>query len=108
MGAEEKAYAFATSFEAKFTDPVLSTNRYSSLVPKKVVQAEVDIPDRRAMKKIFDGLKEDCATGPDNVPVRILKKYAEKLSEPMQILVTRVIECGQWPEIWRKHWIVPR
>ena len=45
------------------------------------------------------------ATGPDELPARILKECSEPLSVPITKLARRLLHQGVWPECWRFQWI---
>ena len=53
------------------------------------------------------GLKNDSATGPDELPTRILTECAKQLAEPFCMLAKLILAQGRWPELWMEHWIVP-
>ena len=49
----------------------------------------------------------DSGTGPDSPPAKILKLCADELAKAIQILASRIIATGEWPNLWKIHWIVP-
>ena len=51
-------------------------------------------------------LDEDSANGPDLVPTRILKRCARVLAPALHLLILAILKFGEWPTIWREHWIV--
>ena len=81
-------------------------NEYTALDAIQEV-SEWDLSSEEAAKKILKALKEDSGTGPDALPVRILKKYAKELAKPVQSLTLLIIATGVWPEFWLHHWIAP-
>ena len=55
----------------------------------------------------LEALDDDSGTGPDRLPARILKICAKQLSTPVCKLAERILETGEWPAIWRDHWVAP-
>ena len=51
-------------------------------------------------------LDEDSANGPDLVPTRVLKRCARVLVPALHLLIPAILKFGEWPTIWREHWIV--
>ena len=47
------------------------------------------------------------ATGPDEIPGRLLKLCAKQLSHPSTTLVRRIFQDSRWPDTWRLHWVQP-
>jgi hypothetical protein len=47
------------------------------------------------------------ATGPDNIPPRLLKELAEVLGDPIAMIMNKSIQEGQLPTIWKKAHVVP-
>ena len=52
-------------------------------------------------------LNPNKATGPDNIPPRLLKELAEVLSEPISIIMNKSLQEGRLPTIWKKAHVVP-
>ena len=52
-------------------------------------------------------MDESSGTGPDFIPAKILKLFAEQLAYPVLMMATLILNSGEWPEDWRVHWIVP-
>ena len=61
----------------------------------------------RQVKKQLLRLKEDCATGPDRLSSRFLKKCANSLAVPIAIIIRVCYETGTWPKAWKHHWMLP-
>ena len=64
-------------------------------------------PTVEAVEKTLASLDEDSAIGPDLVPTRILKRCAKVLAPALHLLILAILKFGEWPTIWREHWIVP-
>ena len=52
-------------------------------------------------------LREESATGPDELPTRILKRCGAALARPIHMLIMLMLQHGIWPGAWKVHWIVP-
>ena len=62
---------------------------------------------RRWAKRILREVNPSKATGPDDLPGRILKECAAELAEPVVRVARRIFHESKWPETWRTHWIHP-
>ena len=65
------------------------------------------MPAEEDAAKTLGALKIDSATGPDLLPVRILKECAVQLAKPFRLLATLILQYKTWPRPWMEHWIVP-
>ena len=61
----------------------------------------------RTCERIFKQLKDQCATGPDQLFVKILKFIAPFISIPFSRLVSKMVEEAHWPDAWRVHRLIP-
>ena len=102
-----KAALFAKTFAAKQALPDLVVNEYTTLHQVPVLQGELDRLSVEHVERVLASLREDSATGPDQLPTRVLKKCAHILAQPVCHLAQRILDSGQWPVKWREHWIVP-
>ena len=59
------------------------------------------------VKKLLLDLKENKASGPDNIPSRILKVAAEPVSYCLQLLFTASLRNGIVPSDWKQANITP-
>ena len=65
------------------------------------------LPAEEDAAKTLGALKIDSATGPDLLPVRILKECAVQLAKPFRLLATLILQYKTWQRPWMEHWIVP-
>ena len=65
------------------------------------------LPSVDKAQHILESLRDDSATGPDNLPTHVLKTCARLLAAPLQKLAMRILAEGRWPENWIQHWIAP-
>ena len=103
-----KSYMFANSFAAKYTLPDVVYNVYSDLPDKNVAFYSPAVhPIDSLTESIISGLRNNSATGPDNIPARFLKECALHLVLAFRILCMRTLDEAVWPECWRLHRITP-
>ena len=72
-----------------------------------LVQVDVPLPSVDKAQHILESLRDDSATGPDNLPTHILKNCARLLAAPLQKFAMRILAEGRWPDNWIQHWIAP-
>ena len=65
------------------------------------------LPTIEATEQALASLDEDSALGPDLVPTRILKRCAKVLAPILHLLLLAILKFGEWPTLWREHWVVP-
>ena len=106
LEAEEKANYFVNAFEANNSMNDQEANEYSEIAYVHPVFF-CGQPTVEAVEKTLASLDEDSAIGPDLVPTRILKRCAKVLAPALHLLILAILKFGEWPTIWREHWIVP-
>ena len=62
---------------------------------------------KRVASKVLRQLREDTASGPDCVPVRVLCRLHSELAWPCAMLARACLADGTWPQAWREHWVCP-
>ena len=100
--------AIADTLKSKFKLSSRGTNHYSE-VESSPYRAQVEIAavtEDRAEKVLLD-LRSDSATGPDQLPSRIIKECAKQLAKPFCMLAKLILVEGRWSELWTIHFIVP-
>ena len=102
----EKANCFVTAFESKNMMPDEEANEYSD-IPYSHPIFHCGLPTVEATEKALASLDEDSALGPDLVPTRILKRCAKALAPILHLLLLAILKFGEWPTLWREHWVVP-
>ena len=108
IDAKSKADHLADTLKSKFKLSSRGTNHYSE-VENSPYRAQVEIAavtEDRAEKVLLD-LRSDSATGPDQLPSRIIKECAKQLAKPFCMLAKLILVEGRWPELWTIHFIVP-
>ena len=59
------------------------------------------------MKQLIDGMRDNAAPGPDEIPPILLKMLRDEVAQPLTKLFQRSIEEGRIPEDWRNANVVP-
>ncbi len=96
---EEKAKVLAKQYESVFTEEDLSNmpNKGRSTVP--------DMPEIRfrtaGIEKLLLNLDVNKASGPDQVPVRVLKSAAAVIAPVLQIIMTQSYQTATLPADWK-------
>ena len=62
---------------------------------------------RDGIVKLLQDLNPNKASGPDNIPVRILKECAEQIAPFLQAMFTQSFETGNIPSDWKMAFITP-
>ena len=61
---------------------------------------EITVTEER-VKAVIEGLREDAAAGPDEIPSIVIKRLQEELTRPLNILFQKSIHEKRIPEDWR-------
>ena len=105
---KEKAELFAKTFRDKSALPPPRGNEYNDVADNVSRQMSGFLPIRqRHVQRILQNLREDSATGPDELPARILKRCAKVLALPITMLARQLLQSGVWPKGWKLHWVFP-
>ncbi len=59
------------------------------------------------VRKLLSELNASKASGPDNIPCRVLKELADELAPVLTLLYTQSLETGEVPKDWSKADITP-
>ena len=59
------------------------------------------------MTKLIKKMNPHKATGPDNIPTRLLKELADSLGPMLSILYQASLDSGDLPEIWKSTTVAP-
>jgi hypothetical protein len=108
MDAKEKAGHLAETFQSKYKTCNIVDNHYARIEPTTLWrQRQIGEVTEELAESTLQELRTDSATGPDQLPTRVLKECAHVLAKPLQKLVQIILAEGRWPEPWLIHWIVP-
>jgi hypothetical protein len=104
--AKDKAEVFCEAFTKKCRldkadDPAPSIPSSTSATKDHIVFKCKDV------KKLLQQLKPDKATGPDQIPTRVLKECCSELASPLSRLYTLCFSCGTFPNQWKLASVVP-
>ena len=59
------------------------------------------------VKSVIDGMRENAAAGPDEIPPILLKMLRDEIAVPLTILFRKAIDEGRIPDDWRNANVVP-
>ena len=100
-----KAELLNAQFKSVFTkedlasSPKLDGHKYPSI--ENIIIA-VD-----GVEKLFKNIKPHKASGPDNIPCRLLKELAPELAPCLTSILQASLSCGQLPSHWKQARIAP-
>ena len=95
---KRKADHLAETFKTKYILNETETNHYSEIeVPCYRRQRAGTEMTEDIAEKVLSDLRDDSATGPDELPARVLKECASELGKPFCILAKLILarEDGQ-------------
>jgi hypothetical protein len=107
--AKSKADHLADTLKSKYTLPEKVTNYYTDL-EAPLYERQEDVIERVKEENaatVLSNLRSDSATGPDEIPTRILRECAKVLARPFVLLAIAILGQGRWPDLWIEHWIIP-
>ena len=102
-----KADLFADVLTSKFVlpDPVIDDPSLDDS-PTQQMSSFVLIRERWVRRELRV-LREDQATGPDELPARILRRCAAVLARPLTALLRQIVRQQRWPALWKIHRLSP-
>jgi hypothetical protein len=59
------------------------------------------------VRKLLEGLNPSKASGPDEIPARLLKNLADQLTPAITAIFRMSVQQGILPDAWKKAWIAP-
>ena len=105
INSKSKAEALNNQFSSVFTKEDVSD------IPDKGQSPHPDLPPikitNHGVEKLLNGIKPHKATGPDEIPGRILKECATQLSPILAFIYQQSLDTGEVPPDWRTANIVP-
>ena len=79
--------------------PYLGTSKYSVLPDITVYETGV--------RKLLGTVKPHKVTGPDSIPVRLLKDYAAEIAPVLTLIYQASLNQGTVPVDWKHAWVIP-
>ena len=102
-----KAQLFADRFCSKYKLPEdLVPDPELCKEPQHQMSSFVLVRERWVRRELVK-LREDQATGPDDLPARILKNCAGEICHAVTVLIRRILCKRCWPYVWKFHRICP-
>ena len=100
-----KAEILNKQFSSVFTQedldhiPAPSGNSFPSITNIEISAAGV--------AKLLQNIKPNKASGPDNIPCRLLKELASEIAPCLSLIFQQSLDTGQLPQDWKKAQIAP-
>ena len=105
---EGKCTLFLETLLQKYQLAVGEENTYTELPEENEQQVSDFLPVRaRTAAAVLKQLKDDKATGPDGLDIKLLRKCAQELAVPVAKLTRKILATGEWPAGWKVHWVLP-
>ncbi len=105
--AKGKADLFADVFTSKFTLPdEVAVDPALFREPERRMSSFVLVRERW-VKRQLRSLREDQATGPDDLPARLLIACAESLARSVTRILRKSLFERRWPSGWKIHRLSP-
>ena len=104
--AASKARLLSEQFKSVFTrsDPNSTvkslSDRGAPTIPKLVITSP-------GVQKLLEDLNPRKASGPDEIPARILNKTAKSIAPALAAIFNQSLDAGQLPSQWKSAWIAP-
>ena len=103
--AKEKAETLNNQFCSIFTEEDLSN------IPDTGRNSVPDLPSLNVttpgVEKLLQNLKVNKASGPDNIPARVLKECSSTVAPILQKVFQKSLDCGVLPKDWRQANVSP-
>ena len=97
-------------FSSVFSDPRKTNIKNASFAPPTIKHPfnddMLDFTEQDIMKAI-DEIKPNAASGPDEIPVILLKNCKESLAKPIHLLWSRSMEKGDVPDFYKFSHVFP-
>ena len=98
INSKMKAEALNAQYQSVFTKEDTST------IPDKEESTCPSMPDitftKEGIEKLLSNLNAAKASGPDNIPIRILKEAAQQIAPVLQVIFTQSYQTGNLPQDW--------
>jgi hypothetical protein len=94
-----KAEILLDQFKSVFTKPSKGELPDTRIKPTQSIE-KITI-DQNGLTKLLKQVNPSKASGPDNIPNRILRECAEKISPILKIIFQKSLDTGELPKDWR-------
>ena len=79
-------------------------NKHFNITAERLLNSKISYDDT---KKAILGLRNDCSTGPDNVPSKFLKLCVDEITSPICHIINTSIKERIFPQQWKISKISP-
>ena len=105
--ASEKATVLQETFVAKSVLPPKVVNEFTPFEADPILVDHVLSVETVDTEPVLKKLHFESGTGPDQISTRVLRNCASVLAEPVALLCNIIVDQGEWPQVWRQHWVCP-
>ena len=105
--AEKRCEIAAAQFKSVFTDDSTDPFKNTRLQgPSYPPIEKLNITDD-GVKKLLEGVDTTKASGPDEIPCKLLKELAVEIAPAIASFFRQSLETGKLPNPWHTAWITP-
>ena len=98
----------ASRLTNKTNEPQDFTNFFSNIVNHtEQTTFQIRHTNYYEVKKIILGIKNDCSTGDDSIPIRYLKPVIDEITSPMVHIINNCIDKHVFPTAWKVARVCP-
>ena len=103
---ETKAKLLSDQFSSVFTvdEPENADNTLEG--PSYPPSKPLDVTDT-GVHKLLKNLNPGKASGPDEIPTRMLKELADEIAPAVAAIIRQTLDEGQLPDVWKDAWVTP-
>ena len=100
----KKAEVLNSQFKSVFTDEDVDTLPNLGLGYPSIPNIDITV---NGIMKLLKGLNPNKATGPDDIPARILKICAPEIAPALTVIFRKSLETGTLPQDWKRANVSP-
>ena len=102
-----KCDILADQFKSVFTKDANDTHRATKLYGPSYPQMPEFIIQEQGVRKLLAGVKSSKASGPDEIPCRLLRELLDELAPVFMRLFKQTYSSGKLPSPWTAAWTSP-
>ena len=92
----------------KFNEPNYFTVIFNTISEETELETfNITHTNNNEVRKIILGVKSDCATGDDGIPIRYIKPVVDDITSPMANIIKNCIDKNVFPTSWKKARVRP-
>ena len=99
---QQKAEILADQYSSVFTKDELDDNRDAEIFGPDFPAISDLVIDAGGVEKLLRNLNPSKATGPDQIPARLLRELAHELALPVTKIFQATYDTGELPNSWKE------